>query len=748
MSKNKKTNNNQTQNKKQQNTKQNNTQKPHKQVTNNKKQSKKKYYNKNYQNKKKKQVKQQPKKEIKQIEVVTEPIIEEVKEIVVVEATEPLTEPETIPQTEPIIETTEPVTETVEEVKEEIKQDKPKIKVFRLIFIIITSLLLLAGSILDTYSIILYEGAETLLRILGIAITVYLFIFFTYLLFRSLKRKFITFLIPFILSIMIILIEGALFYYLNKIYTSIDDFSDNKYLKSASLVTYNLSLNSYTDLVNKKIGITNDKDDYEGNVLAKEIIEKLLLEDNNEIVVYDSTLEELYGIKNNEIDAAFFSSNYIDMFYSLEGFEDIEYETKVLYEESKEYESIEEEIKSEGASLNKPFSILLIGVDSSKNGVTSGYNADVLLLATFNPKTLRATLTSVPRDMYLRTACSGGKYRRINTTTWGSSSSCAVQTIENMFGVNIDYYAKVNFKGVVQLVDAVDGIDVDVEYSICEQNSSRKWGQNTQYIEKGLQHLNGEQALAFARNRHKPNDGSKTGKTMAKYCPTWNKGARNDYTRGRNQMKVIVGIVKAATKIDNPNDVVAILDKVKSNFQTNIKAKDLLQLYNLAKSIMVSDNMNIVNIQRMQLSGYYKKIYEPQSKSYPSVTFPYQGSINDIKKEIKANLKNTTASGSKKISFDLNNPYKDKIIGQGSYSASSIPTLKSMSGLSVSSIRSYASEHNLKLRFIDSATGQDVSIDDWANYTFVKQKEHKDTILSMVNTLTIYVKKKTEKITE
>ncbi len=743
MSKNKKkkkTNNNQTQTKKQQNTKQNNAQKPHKQVPSNKKQSKKKYYKKNYQNKKKKQVKQQPKKEIKQIEIVTEPIIEEVKEIVVVEATEPLTEP--------IIENTEPITETVEEIKEEIKQVKPKIKVFRLIFIIITSLLLLAGSILDTYSIILYEGAETLLRILGIAITVYLFLFFTYLLFRSLKRKFITFIIPFILSLMIILIEGTLFYYLNKIYTSIDDFSDNKYLKSSSLVTYNLSLNSYTDLVNKKIGITNDKDDYEGNVLAKEIIEKLLLEDNNEIVVYDSTLEELYGIKNNEIDAAFFSSNYIDMFYSLEGFEDIEYDTKVLYEESKEYENTEEDIKSEGASLNKPFSILLIGVDSSKNGVTSGYNADVLLLATFNPKTLRATLTSVPRDMYLRTACSGGTYRRINTTTWGSSSSCAVQTIENMFGVNIDYYAKVNFKGVVQLVDAVDGIDVDVEYSICEQNSSRKWGQNTQYIEKGLQHLNGEQALAFARNRHKPNDGSKTGKTMAKYCPTWTKGARNDYTRGRNQMKVIVGIVKAATKIDNPNDVVAILDKVKSNFQTNIKAKDLLQLYNLAKSIMISDNMNIVNIQRMQLSGYYKKIYEPQSKSYPSVTFPYQGSINDIKKEIKANLKNTSASGSKKISFDLNNPYKDKIIGQGSYSASSIPTLKSMSGLSVSSIRNYASEHNLKLRFIDSATGQDVSIDDWANYTFVKQKEHKDTILSMVNTLTIYVKKKTEEITE
>lgn len=75
--------------------------------------------------------------------------------------------------------------------------------------------------------------------------------------------------------------------------------------------------------------------------------------------------------------------------------------------------------------------MLFIGVDSSKDGVTSGYNADVLLLVTFNPKTLRATLTSVPRDMYLKTACSGNNYRRINTVTWGSSSECAVNTMQN-----------------------------------------------------------------------------------------------------------------------------------------------------------------------------------------------------------------------------------------------------------------------------------------------------------------------------
>ena len=675
-------------------------------------------------------------------ELVTEPITEAITEVITEPATETKKEKITEVSTEVITEAvTEPLTEVIESSKK-VKKKKGTKKVFRIILCILTSLLLLGGSLLDAYSIILYDGAETLLRILAISITVYFFLFLTYLLFRSIKRKAIAFVIPFLISIIVILTEATLFYYLNKIYTSIDDLSDNKYMKYTSLVTYDLSLSSKEDLIDKKIGITNDKDDYEGNILPKEVIEKLKLDENNTIVVYDSTLEELYALKNNEIDAGFFSRNYVDMFYSLEDFEDIEEETKVIYEERKEYQDIEEDIKSEGASLNKPFSMLLIGVDSSKNGVTSGYNADVLLLVTFNPKTLRATLTSIPRDMYLKTACSNGKYRRINTTTWGSSSSCAVKTVENMFGVNIDYYAKVNFKGVVQLVDAVGGIDVDVDYSICEQNSSRKWGDNTQYIEAGHQHLNGEQALAFARNRHKPNDGSKIGKTMGKYCPKWNKGTRNDYTRGKNQMKVIVGIIKSATKMDNPNDVVGVLDKIKSNFQTNVKSKDLLQLYNLAKSIMVSDNTNIVNIQRMQLSGFGKKIYEPQSKSYPSVTFPYQGSINDIKKEIKANLKNSSISGSKKISFDLNKPYKDKIIGQGSYSAHSIPTLKNLSGSSVSSIKSYASSNGLKLQFIDKSNGQVVDINDFSEYTFQSQKEHKDTILNQISSLTIYVKKK------
>ena len=619
-----------------------------------------------------------------------------------------------------------------------------KKKILKTFAIFILLLIELISLCFFTYSLILYEGVETFYRIYGVIILVYLFLFLSYLLLRSIKKKNMkSFVIPAILTIVIIGVEFAGYYYLTKIYKSIDAYSDTKNTYYSSLVTYDKSLKTQKDLRKKIIGIVSDSKDIEGNILPKELIKKYSLDSSNEIKEYDSTIELLHALSNKEIDAAFFSRNYVDMFYSLEGYENIEEDTKVLLEGSKVYETNEENIKSETASLNKPFTMLFIGVDSSKDGVTSGYNGDVLLLATFNPSTLRATITSVPRDTYIKTACSNGSYRRINTTTWGSSSSCAVKTIENLFDVDIDYYAKINFKGVVSLVDAVGGIDVDVPYSFCEQNSSRKWGKNTIYVNKGKQHLNGEQALALARNRHKPNDGSATGKAMGKYCSEWNQGKRNDFVRGKNQIKVIMGVANAATKLTDPNQAISILEKIKPNFQTNITTKDVLSLYSLAKSIVINDSANLVNLQRMQLKTYsvWGKVYEPSSKSYPAVQVPYQGSINDIKKEIKANLGKSKTDLVKTASFDLNNLYEDTLIGQGKYTTPTVNTLKNLSSYSVSSIKSYASKNKLKLKFIDYNTNKEVSLDSWTDYKFYSQKEHVDTIIDQLSSLTIYVKK-------
>ena len=612
---------------------------------------------------------------------------------------------------------------------------KKILKNIKSIITIILFILELIALSLFGYSLILYKGVETFYRIFAIIILIYLFIFFTYLLLRSIKiNNLKSFIIPFILFNILLIIELGGYYYLTKIYKSINNYSDNKNLYHSSLVTYNKKLNDYKKLNNNTIGIVNDKNDIEGNVLPNEIINNLNLKEKNKIIEYNSTIELLHDLKNKKIDCAFFSSNYIDMFYSLEGFENIETESKVLYSTSKEYIS-NEQIENKNSTLDTPFNILLIGVDSSKDGVTAGYNADVLLLVSFNPKTLRATITSIPRDMYIQTACSGKSYRRINTTTWGSSSSCAVKTVEKLFDVKINYYAKINFKGIVSLVDAVGGIDVDVPYALCEQNSSRHWGDKTVYIKKGKQHLDGEQALALARNRHS---------WPSKCSSEWNQGTRNDYVRGKNQMKVIMGIVNSANKLTDPNQAIEILEKIDKNFQTNVKTKDILSFYDLGKSILIFDNSNLINVQRLQLSGknMWRKIYEPYSKSYPAVTIPYKESIETIKNEININLGKTKPKLVKNISFDLNHPYKDNVLGSGNYSNIGITTLKDLSNMSLKEIKNYATQNKLTLNVLNYDTNEIINEFDFDNYYFVKQNEHVDTIINQLNSITIYAKKR------
>ena len=146
-----------------------------------------------------------------------------------------------------------------------------------------------------SYSLILYKGVETFYRYYGIAILLYLLLFMSYLLFRGIKKKNWTgFIVSAIVTILIIGVEAFGYYYLNKIYKSIDSYSENTNEYYSVLVTYNKSYNSYKDLNNKTIGIVNDKKDIEGNILPNEIINELQLSDNNTIKEYTSTMELLY----------------------------------------------------------------------------------------------------------------------------------------------------------------------------------------------------------------------------------------------------------------------------------------------------------------------------------------------------------------------------------------------------------------------------------------------------------------------
>ena len=118
-----------------------------------------------------------------------------------------------------------------------------------------------------------------------------------------------------------------------------------------------------------------------------------------------------------------------------------------------------------------------MGVDSEKEGIeNSTFNGDSLMLLTFNPETLSTTMLSIPRDSYVPIACFAGQRKNKITHAAWKGESCMIDTIQNFLDVKIDYYVKINFKGVVKLVDALGGVQVDVPYNLCEQNSNREWG--------------------------------------------------------------------------------------------------------------------------------------------------------------------------------------------------------------------------------------------------------------------------------
>lgn len=102
--------------------------------------------------------------------------------------------------------------------------------------------------------------------------------------------------------------------------------------------------------------------------------------------------------------------------------------------------------------IDKPFTMLVMGIDSTANTLSKNAtgNGDALMLVTFNPKTLNATIFSIPRDTYVPIACfENQKENKITHAAW-NGENCMIKTIENLTDINIDYYVKINFQGVVK----------------------------------------------------------------------------------------------------------------------------------------------------------------------------------------------------------------------------------------------------------------------------------------------------------
>lgn len=556
-------------------------------------------------------------------------------------------------------------------------------------FVIILVIITLLSSFFAIYEIFLLSGIETLIRyiVIGVLILIDLIILFKSRGIRKKKKKKskrVLFIIFDIIYMLICLAVGIVIFY---VYGRISGLNKTFVTYTSDLVVMSKSdANKVSDIKDMTIGILDDKTSPEGYIIPQEIIKKNKLNDDNEIKDYDDYTSMLVDLYSGDLDAMFVTNHYVSMFSGISGYENVGTETKIITSKSKKMLKANNsaiETASSGKSITEPFTILLMGIDStdevlSENAIANG---DTLILITFNPKTLNATMFSIPRDSYVPISCWSGKPENKITHAAAYGDDCMINTIKDYFDIDIDYYAKINFKGLVKLVDAVGGVDVNVGQRLCTDDSSRG-GQVC--INPGEQTLNGEQALVYARNRKQL--------------------ANGDFGRAEHQQEIIMALVNKIKTIKDVSTFMDILNTVSNSMDTNLTTKQILSFYNVAKDILkrstVTDNSNVINVQRLYLQGTGQMIYDERAKMVLWDYVPNQSSRKDIINAMKVNLGKKEHSVIKKFSFSINDPYEIEVIGEGPYKSSGGYTLlPNFVGDSESQARSAAARLGIPVSF-------------------------------------------------
>lgn len=292
------------------------------------------------------------------------------------------------------------------------------------------------------------------------------------------------------------------------------------------------------DLDGKSIGIYSSKNGEE----AIKLLDKKIKSTSKE---YKNVVELFEDLQDNKIDAVLINESTKNLLDT--DLADMKLKLKEIY---KVYVSIEKtDIVKVVDITKKPFNIYVAGGDAygSIDNVT---NTDVNMIITVDPVNRKVLLTSIPRDYYVNLPSFGNDaYDKLtHAGYYGIEES--VKAIENLLDIDINYYVKVNFSTIEGVIDAIKGVDVYSDYSFNE------CAYGIYHFNKGMNHLNGKQALAFARERKSFSDG--------------------DIQRVKNQQKVLTAIIdKVTSSTTLVTNFSQILDSVGNSFSTNMETKSI-----------------------------------------------------------------------------------------------------------------------------------------------------------------------------
>lgn len=254
------------------------------------------------------------------------------------------------------------------------------------------------------------------------------------------------------------------------------------------------------------------------------------------------------ALKNNQIDVMIIDngmSSFIE-----EDYPDFWDEVKVIYEVSKEYDR--GNVKTETNFKKDPFVIYISGIDTA-GPLSYRSRSDVNILMYVNPNSQEILQVTLPRDLYVPIACKNNvKDKLTHTGVYGIN--CSIDTIEQFMGHQIDLFARVNFTSFVNIINVLGSIQVYSQYSFYP-GSMKSF-----YVQKGMNTMNAEQALAFARERKQLPGG--------------------DVTRGLNQQEVIKGVIKKLVSPSALMNIEGIIKQVSKSVDTNATSDNLIDIVN------------------------------------------------------------------------------------------------------------------------------------------------------------------------
>lgn len=372
------------------------------------------------------------------------------------------------------------------------------------------------------------------------------------------SKKVVSKIILIVVTIVLSLGMGFGGYYLQKtntMFSNITNVTSTSKNTVSVIVKESSDMQDLRDIADKKVGTLR----LIGLVGTETCLEDIESKDIKiQQMNYDSISNLMSAFYSGEVDVVILNESYRSNVEDIEEYKNFSDNTRVIYQTT--FETEDTNVANSVSDITEhPFNVLITGSDSRVD-ISENARSDVNMVVTVNPTTNTILLTSIPRDFYVTTVCDAadgcqnGAMDKI-THTGMTGINTTKRTVENLLGIEINYTVKVGFESVTKIVDALGGIDVYVEpgYAVPELLHGNGRG-----VTEGVNHLDGELALAYSRERYAYTEG--------------------DRQRTKNQQQVVMGIIDKMTSSSVLANYADLMDALGDTFQTTMSASEIQAL--------------------------------------------------------------------------------------------------------------------------------------------------------------------------